>query len=154
MSEQASPSRGVCRASSGHAHDHGHASVERWLAEFADAVRRRDFAAGRVMFFEGVTSFGTVAGRADEIDDLQSRQWERVWPFTRGFHFVDGTIRIDVSGSRAWATAEWRSEGIAADGRSFPRSGRATLILHEHASGWLAHHTHFSFDPSIAASRP
>lgn len=133
--------------------DCDYTAVERWMADFAAAVRRRDFAAGRAMFFEGVTSFGTVAGRADGLDALQSRQWEQVWPFTRGFQFLDATARIDVSGDRAWATAEWRSEGIAEDGKTFPRSGRATLILHRHGSGWLAHHTHFSFDPA-AAARP
>lgn len=121
--------------------------IARWLDEFAAAVRGVDYATGRRLYAPDVVGFGSVADRADGLDDLVARQWRRVWGVTRGFRFVDAGRVCRVVGDTAWVAADWWSQGgNPADGW-YDRTGRVTIVLERRAGRWLAVHTHYSLAP-------
>jgi ketosteroid isomerase-like protein len=121
--------------------------VERWLEEFAAAVRAADYARGAALFEKDALGFGTVAARAEGLEDLVRSQWRQVWDSTEGFAFDLAGARIEVKGDLAWVAAGWSSTGLDPSGAPFPRVGRATLVLRRHGEGWRAAHSHFSLRP-------
>jgi ketosteroid isomerase-like protein len=121
--------------------------LEKWLKDFSEAVRKRDFASGENLFEDGTVSFGTVCFRAENLDELVARQWRRVWPRTADFDFDYASARAIVTGDSATVVTGWRSSGFDHDGNSVERSGRATIVLQKSAAGWKAIHTHFSISP-------
>lgn len=123
-----------------------------WMDTFAACVRGRDYERGRSLFADDVSSFGTVARRAQGLRALEQGQWRQVWPATEGFDFDGDTMEVLPSddGSLVAVLADWASRGVGEDGRRFPRRGRATLILAlepEAPLGYEAVHSHFSFLP-------
>ena len=90
--------------------------VVRWLREFADFVRCRDYERGATLFDPDVVGFGTVAARADGLEALVRGQWRHVWGVTERFDFDWDGIRGDRRGDRAWVAARWSSTGFATDG--------------------------------------
>lgn len=122
--------------------------VPEWLQDFAATVRARRVDRGREMFHGDCTGFGTVAFRADDVGDLEARQWGRVWPGTRDFDFDYGSVLIQTDRFQAVAIAVWKSHRIASAAGSPPREGRATIVLRLHAGKLLATHTHFSLRPA------
>ena len=127
-------------------------SVTDWLEEFAACVRNRNLQRGRELFDPRVRSFGTRAEDAHDLNDLQQRQWTRVWFNSRGFRFLDETIQEIPSddGSQVCVLGLWESEGLAGDGKTFVRRGRCTLVLRRADAGstrYVAMHTHFSKTP-------
>lgn len=131
----------------------GIALIERWLEEFAAAVRAADYARGAGLFDPAALGFGTVAERADGLERLVREQWRRTWGVTRGFRFDLGDARIEIAGEVAWVAATWSSTGFDAAGKPFPRAGRATLVLRQDAARWRAVHSHFSLLPDAASAR-
>jgi ketosteroid isomerase-like protein len=119
-----------------------------WLAEFADAVRMRDYARGRGMFAPEAIGFGTIAERAVGLDWLVNDQWRPVWTATRGFAFDLATLAQGGEEPIYWAAAQWSSFGRDGAGFEVERRGRATIVLARRDRRLLAVHTHFSFVPS------
>lgn len=124
------------------------AEIKQWLADFATAVRERDFSAGRALFAHDVCSFGTRADQIKGLDDLEADQWRPIWNATRGYCFDYDGATIDVCGDSAWVAITWHSQGKDAAGNWFDRFGRATYILRRSGDKWLAVHTHHSLNPS------
>lgn len=121
-----------------------------WLEAFAARVRARDIDGGRALFSDACHSFGTRGEVLDGLDDLVERQWRPTWMTTQGFTFESSTIRVELAadGSLAVATACWASDGLHPDGTTFPRRGRATLVLARREDGApIAVHSHFSESP-------
>jgi ketosteroid isomerase-like protein len=119
-----------------------------WLRSMQARVRARDYAGARELFAADVTGFGTVAGAAAGLDELERLQWRRVWPRTRDFAFdLDGARTFERDGLVGVA-ARWTSTGLADDGTTFPRSGRATLLLDRRGDRLVAVHSHFSTAPA------
>jgi ketosteroid isomerase-like protein len=134
-----------------HGSSSGLSAVRDWLDRFATCVRGRDFAGGRAMFAEDVTSFGTWTGRMDGLDTLIARQWRNVWPRTCGFSFDLENVVGDASsdGGTAWTAATWTSHALNDDGTpGFLRSGRATFAFRRQHGLLVAVHSHFSLDPA------
>lgn len=131
-----------------------HLSLGRaWLEDFADAVRRRDFARGTSLCHPDIRAFGTIAEDVSGVADLCSTQWEFLWTRTKGFHFLPESIRCLTSGDgqSMVLTARWQSLGKDGQGKEFLRTGRATIVLaHQPDGGYLAAHTHFSPTPGPA----
>jgi ketosteroid isomerase-like protein len=122
--------------------------LKAWLKDFSSAVRNRDIASGKRLFDEEVVSFGTACFRAENLDELVSRQWDIVWPGTRDFDFHYDSIRSVVNGKTAAIITDWESKGANGRQRAVLRSGRATIVLQKSKAGWKAVHTHFSINPS------
>jgi len=123
-----------------------------WLDEFAACVRNRNPARGRELFAPHVRAYGTRAASVDNLTELVERQWSRVWFNTRYFHFLPESIEELPAddGSQVCVIALWESEGLTADGHSFSRGGRCTLVLQradDAPLGYLAVHSHFSKTP-------
>lgn len=120
-----------------------------WLAAFARCVRDGDVTSARALFDPSVHSFGTRGEWLVGIDDLLARQWEPVWPRTRGFRFLDAPIVTEAAddGSLVCVLALWSSEGVAPSGDRFDRRGRCTIVLRATRDGYRAVHTHFSRTP-------
>ena len=120
-----------------------------WLETFAACVRARDYDAGRELFDNDVTAFGTVSNEMQGLDALVREQWRHVWGATEGFDFLSDTVHVQTIGACAWAGAQWQSTGRRAVGRPFLRHGRATYVLRRNDAGiWLAVHSHHSFVPA------
>lgn len=126
-----------------------HAEIRAWLSAMADCVRAVDYDRARALFRQDVIGFGTYSGLLDGLDDLVAGQWRNVWPAIREFTFRLDELRADIaaSGDLAWVACPWDSLGANPDGATFPRPGRATVILTRQDGRWLAAHTHFSLYP-------
>lgn len=127
--------------------------VHQWLHDWEDCIRQRDFERGRLLFDANVVSFGTRAVIALGLDELEVRQWRRIWPFIDDFRFDRNTMRIASSPDELFATLAltWRSKGFDENRASFVRPGRATVVLKRSTVGepWRAVHTHFSLNRGV-----
>jgi len=122
--------------------------IREWLSAFAQAVRSRDLNAGRALFAPDVVSFGTFASAMVGLDELAERQWSYIWNRTCGFTFDFKALHATIEGDFAWAAVPWQSQGLAGDGGTFLRTGRATYILQRRGERWLAVHSHHSLNPA------
>lgn len=123
--------------------------VRDWLLNFASAIRGRDYAAGRKLFAADAVGFGTVAGRCDGLEALESSQWRKVWGVTSGFTFELDQAVVYGNGEFASAACFWQSYGQRDDGSKFPRRGRCTFTFQIEADKCLAVHSHFSLLPAV-----
>lgn len=125
--------------------------IRQWLAGWGTEVASLDFDTAEGRFADDVVGFGTRATVARGRAALRSDQWQHVWPAIDGFRFdVDeADVWIADDASMAVIAAPWYSVGKTPDGTSFPRGGRATVVLTRDASsgGWSGRHTHFSLEP-------
>jgi len=124
-------------------------SLETWLKYFAQAVRDRDFDAGKKLFFAGSISFGTVCQRSENLDELITNQWQIVWPNTRDFDFEYDSARAIVTETTATVITGWQSTGFDREQIPQQRQGRATIVFQKYAGNWLAIHSHFSINPTF-----
>lgn len=122
--------------------------IETWLKTFAKAVRERDFTTGERLFDRDVVAFGTAGFRLNGLAQLVADQWKAIWPKTTGFDFDLATTHVVQDGTLAIVVAEWSSQGIDGEGRTFPRRGRSTLVLRDGAEGLKAVHSHYSMAPA------
>lgn len=122
-----------------------------WLTEMQSYVRAVDFQGARRIFRPDVVGFGTFSGVLDGLDHLVAGQWSNVWGTIRDFTFRLDEVRAGRDGALAWAACPWDSRGVRADGTTFDRPGRMTVILVRDAAGWRAAHTHFSLYPTRPA---
>ena len=119
-----------------------------FLIEMQECVRAVDYARARPLFADDVVAFGTFAAVVEGRDRLEHEQWRNVWPNIRDFTFPAG--RAPLLGTELWicVIVPWDSIGQRADGESFSRPGRATLVLSRRGNRWVATHSHFSLAPS------
>ncbi|MGH2460951.1 MAG: YybH family protein [Chloroflexota bacterium] len=122
--------------------------ARRWLSEFQACVRAVDFERARGYFADDVVAFGTHAEIVAGRDGLERDQWRHVWPRIRDFSFRLSEVRCLGDDGGLVAIVPWSSRGMRADGSSFARPGRATVILTSRNGRWLAVHTHFSLAPT------
>jgi ketosteroid isomerase-like protein len=120
-----------------------------FLTEMQQCVRAVDYARARPLFAEDAVAFGTFAAVVEGRERLEHEQWRNVWPNIRDF-----TFRLDelhCLGTEGWmcVVVPWDSIGQRADGESFSRSGRATLVLSRRGDRWVATHSHFSLAPFL-----
>jgi ketosteroid isomerase-like protein len=134
------------------------ATLRGWLDTFAGHVRAVDYAAAAPMFHPDVLAFGT---HRDVIPGLAAwirTQWDNVWPRTTDFRFDLEATRFLGSATMAVAVAPWASTGYSHDGACFDRPGRATMVFHGTAGGFLCVHSHMSLNRGVPqdshASRP
>lgn len=125
--------------------------VRAWLADWGAEVAARRFDVAARRFRADVVGFGTRATVARGLDALQRDQWRHVWPAIDDFAFDAAGADVWVSADRCQAVVAgaWTSLGRTAEGATFPRGGRATVVLQRHdpAAPWLGVHTHFSLEP-------
>ena len=122
--------------------------VVQWLAQWEDRIASQDFQAARELFDLAAIGFGTVAPRANGLDDLVERQWRVVWTRNQRFRFLPETLVVWADGSLLVAAVQWQSVATASDtGEPYCRDGRATIVLRETDCGVRALHTHFSISP-------
>jgi ketosteroid isomerase-like protein len=129
------------------------ASVSEWLAGWGAEVAAVDLATARERFDAGVVAFGTHADIVSGLDALHDQQWRLVWPTIEDFSFrLDEMVALaSPDGLQAVAVVGWDSTGIDANGRSFDRPGRATIVLRRNSlhGEWRGVHTHFSLGRDV-----
>ena len=118
-----------------------------FLIEMQECVRAVDYARARPLFADDVVAFGTSAAVVEGRDRLEHEQWRNVWPNIRDFTFR--LNELHCLGTELWicVIVPWDSIGQRADGDSFSRPGRATLVLSRRGNQWVATHSHFSLAP-------
>lgn len=127
-------------------------AAREWLLSLQDCVRRVDYEAGRRLFAEDVVAFGSRAGTLlHGLDALQAHQWSGVWPVISDFSFSLDQLDCRGQGEVTLVVVPWASIGYRAEGTSFERPGRATVVLAHRDGAWLAVHTHFSLVPPSPA---
>ena len=122
-------------------------AVTTWFSELGRYCASRDFDSARSLMADDVVSFGTKARAATGLNQLDRDQWKNVWEYIEDFEIDVDSIRGGGGGSLAWGASRWTSTGFHADGRSFHRPGRASVVLQRKDGRWTAIHTHFSLDP-------
>ena len=126
-------------------------SVRDWLAGWGAQVAAVDFDGAEPRFADTVVGFGTKATVARGRGALRAEQWSHVWPHIDDFRFDadGGDVWVSPDRLQAIIAAEWHSTGRSPDGTSFPRGGRATVVLTRTSvdTAWLGVHTHFSLRP-------
>jgi ketosteroid isomerase-like protein len=120
-----------------------------FLIEMQKCVRAVDYARARPLFAEDVVAFGTFAAVVEGRERLEDEQWRNVWPNIRDFTFRLDEIHCLGTESSICVIVPWDSIGQRAEGESFSRPGRATLVLSRRGDRWVATHSHFSLAPSI-----
>ena len=123
------------------------APLRTWLREWQARVQAQDFAGGRALCAPEMIAFGTRAEMVEGLDDVVEQQWSHVWPRIRAFTVHAESARGGIDGDRGWVAAQWDSLGVRADGTTFPRPGRLTILFECRDGRWLATHTHFSLTP-------
>jgi ketosteroid isomerase-like protein len=123
-------------------------AAREWLVALQRCVRAADFAGARPLFAPEVRGFGTHAAIVDGRDALEHEQWRQIWPTIREFTFRLAEVHCAGSEDLLSVIVPWDSVGLRQDGTSFPRPGRATLILARRDGRWVALHSHFSLAPS------
>jgi ketosteroid isomerase-like protein len=135
-------------SASGPAVESDRASVLAWVDAWGEQVAGARMTEARDRFDPAVSGFGTHSDVLRGLDDLFTNQWSRVWPTIEDFVFHTHDADVLVSGDRCQAVVVlgWGSTGIHADGSTFDRPGRATLVLVRDDLGapWRGIHTHFS----------
>lgn len=121
--------------------------IQNWLKGFSQAVRSRDYDMGRHFFALDVVGFGTVAERCDGLENLELRQWRKVWDVTTGFEFDLDSAIVNQDGNMAWAACSWQSIGKNAADEPILRRGRSTFVFRRDGEQWRAIHSHFSLEP-------
>jgi ketosteroid isomerase-like protein len=125
--------------------------IRDWLRELQACVRAVDYDRAEHIFAPDVVGFGTFTGMAAGRANLRREQWSHIWPHIREFTFRLAELHGGAEGDLAWAICPWDSRGVRADGSTFARPGRATLVLERRDGQWLAVHTHFSLYPDWPA---
>ena len=127
------------------------AAILAWLARFAEAVRQVDYRSATPMWHPKVLAFGTHQAVLEGFEQFRDRQWDSVWPRTADFAFVTEAVRVLASadGGMAIAISPFTSTGFQPDGTTFPRPGRATLVLTRHGESWRAVHSHLSLERGV-----
>lgn len=126
----------------------------RWLESFAGFVREVDYASARPLFHPDVLAFGTHRDVIPGLETWIEAQWDKVWPKTADFRFDLGALHVlaAADGSMACIVVPWTSTGFHADGTSFDRPGRATMVFHRLDGRWLCTHSHMSLNRGVPQS--
>ncbi len=119
-----------------------------WLAALERCVRTIDYGAARPLFATDVLAFGTRANIVSGRDALEHEQWRVVWPTIREFTFRLAEACCVGDETMLGVIVPWDSLGVDADGTTFSRPGRATLLLIMRDGRWVAIHSHFSLLPA------
>ena len=125
-----------------------------WLEGFSAHVRAVDYASARPLFHPEILAFGTHRDVLPSLEAWVNTQWDNVWPKTDDFRFTIAETNVLVSddGSMAVVIAPWTSTGFHPDGKPFDRPGRATIVFHKAAAGWLGVHSHLSLNRGVPQS--
>jgi ketosteroid isomerase-like protein len=119
-----------------------------FLLEMQECVRAVDYEHARPLFAEDVIAFGTFAAVVEGRDRLEREQWRNVWPAISDFTFRLDELHCLGTDDALCVVVPWDSTGRNADGESFSRPGRATLLLVLRDHRWVAAHSHFSLAPA------
>ncbi|MBN8902919.1 MAG: ketosteroid isomerase [Rhodospirillales bacterium 69-11] len=123
------------------------AAVRHWFQTLAAHVQAVDFAGARAIFAPDMIAFGTVTDFMVGQPVAEAQQWRSVWHHIDDFRFRDD-IRAIVSPDRLQAVGMgvFDSTGYHADGTSYDRPGRTTVVLVRAApdAPFVAQHTHMS----------
>ena len=134
------------------AHDADLAAIRDWFTTWTGFVRQVDFISSRKLFHNDVIGFGTYMDVVTGLDALEKQQWRSIWPTIQDFQFLVDGMQAIVSPDRLQATAilRWSSTGFKEDGSTYPRNGRATVVLSRGSvdEPWLGSHTHVSLNPN------
>ena len=122
-----------------------------FLLEMQDCVRAVDYERARPLFAEDVIAFGTFAAVVESRERLERDQWRNIWPTIRDFTFRLDELRCLGTTEALCVVVPWDSTGRRAEGESFSRPGRATLLLVPRDNRWVAAHSHFSLAPARRA---
>ncbi len=120
-----------------------------WLERFSACVRDVDYAPARPMFHPQILAFGTHRDVLPDREAWIAQQWDNVWPRTDDFRFDLANTHVLASGDMAVVIAPWTSTGFHPDGAKFDRPGRATMVFHRGADGWIGVHTHLSLNRGV-----
>ena len=124
------------------------AGVREWVAAWGREVAAVEMSIARARFEPGLIAFGTHADVVVGLDQVEADQWSQVWPNIEDFRFRVELMKVVLSPDRlaAVVAVPWDSTGFDESGVSFPRPGRATIVVRRADGGapWRGIHTHFS----------
>lgn len=121
-----------------------------WLRQWEALINAADFAGARQLFSPDVVSFGTMTGFTTGLQELETRQWRKVWPNIKDFRFDDpAVLRTGEPAQSTVIISLWHSKGKTAGGGWHGRKGRATLVLRLENNVLVCCHSHLSMEPGM-----
>lgn len=122
-----------------------------WLDRFAKHVREIDYESATPMFHPDMSAFGTYMDHLPNLASWFQTQWKNVWPRTSDFRFDLEATQVLASADEGMAVviSPWTSTGYHRDGSTFSRPGRATMVFHRDADGWICTHSHMSLNRGV-----
>jgi len=125
--------------------------VKAWLVGFSDCVNQCDYGVAKTLFGDVVLYYGIHANLIHWGNDLADEEWSKEWPYIKDFKWIMEKRLVFASTVPAMhlACLGWTSNGYAADGKVFKRSGRATLLLSKRNTPLKCHHGHFTLNPGV-----
>jgi ketosteroid isomerase-like protein len=133
--------------------DKDHFSIKSWFDIWEIYVQNREYESAKNLFQEDVVSFGTWMDVVQGIEKLCSGQWKNIWPTITDFKFLTNTLFIQISPDRLFSNSilVWDSLGYQKGGKSYKRSGRASVVLKRLSldDSWKGIHTHFSLNRGV-----
>jgi ketosteroid isomerase-like protein len=133
--------------------DKDHLSIKSWFDIWEIYVQNKEYESAKNLFQEDVVSFGTWMDVVQGIEKLCSGQWKNIWPTITDFKFLTNTLFIQISPDRLFSNSilVWDSLGYQKGGKSYKRSGRASVVLKRLSldDSWKGIHTHFSLNRGV-----
>ena len=124
-----------------------------WFLEWEKFVQNKQYLLASQLFESDVLSFGTWMDIVKGLDNLEEKQWKKIWPTISNFTFLTETLIIQLSPDRLMANCVliWDSLGYDEFGKQFKRPGRASITLKRDDinMSWRAIHTHLSLNRDI-----
>ncbi len=130
-----------------------HISIKLWFKAWESYVVENDFSSAKKLFDKNVVSFGTWMDIVKGLDNLEEKQWKKIWATISNFTFLTETLIIQLSPDKLMANCVliWDSLGYDEFGKQFKRPGRASITLKRDDVNisWIAIHTHLSLNKDI-----
>ena len=130
-----------------------HVSIKLWFKKWESYVIDKDFSSARKLFDKNVVSFGTWMDVVQGLDNLEKKQWKKIWPKITNFTFLTETLFVQLSLDNLFSNCvlAWDSVGYDEFGKKFKRSGRATITLNRDNFNkpWKAIHSHLSLNRNV-----
>jgi ketosteroid isomerase-like protein len=123
-------------------------SIQKWLTDFQDAIRSRNYEFGLTLHQPSAHMFGTRVRHSNNTSEYSELQWLQIWDKSRDFTFVEILDEYE-SNELSYCATTWKNT-TSIDGVEVIRNGRATFVFAKKTNLLKCIHSHFSEDPNHA----
>lgn len=128
--------------------------IKAWLEAYEECVNDLNYSRARDLFSGMARCYGIRVPMAVTIDEFQSKEWEKEWPFIDKFKwkYTHRIIFESDPGSKWFASAflDWTAVGFDHNGKPYARNGRTDLVfIKPGGAPAKCYHLHMSLNPGV-----